>query len=187
MAACPDYEQHSLVKGCPTFVNFPLLLEYRCKGWHPSNNIALGGNLGLPWLLSWQRIHLQYRRLQFDSWRDRLPTPVFLGFPCGSAGQESAHSVGDLGSIPGLGRSPGEGKGSPLQCSGLENSMDCIAHGVTKNQTRLSDFHLTSREVNLRWLATCSGTSLPSHSVCGFPTSRVRLCQRRKPCAFKLQ
>ena len=60
---------------------------------------------------------------------DRLPTPVFLGFPGGSAGEESACSVGDLGSIPGLGRSPGEGKGYPLQFSGLENSMDCIVHG----------------------------------------------------------
>ena len=56
--------------------------------------------------------------------RDRLPTPVFLGFPGGSAGKESACNVGDLGSIPGLGRSPGEGKGYPLQYSGLENSMD---------------------------------------------------------------
>ena len=67
--------------------------------------------------------------------RDRLPTPVFLGFPCGSAGKESACNVGDLGSIPGLERSPEEGKGYPLQCSGLENAMDCIVHGVAKNQT----------------------------------------------------
>ena len=50
--------------------------------------------------------------------RDRLPTPVFLGFPCGSAGKESACNSEDLGSIPGLGRSPGEGKGYPLQYSG---------------------------------------------------------------------
>ena len=56
-------------------------------------------------------------------------------FPCGSAGKESAYNVGDLGSIPGLGRSPGEGKGYPLQYSGLENSMDCIVHGVAKSQT----------------------------------------------------
>ena len=56
--------------------------------------------------------------------RDRLPTPVFLGFPCGSAGKESTCNVGDLGLIPGLGKSPGEGKGYPLQYSGLENSMD---------------------------------------------------------------
>ena len=56
--------------------------------------------------------------------RDRLPTPVFLVFPCGSAGKESACSVGDLGLIPGLGKSPGEGKRYPLQYSSLENSMD---------------------------------------------------------------
>ena len=49
--------------------------------------------------------------------------------------------MGDLGSIPGLGRSPGEGKGYPLQYSDLENSMDCIVHGVAKSRTRLSDFH----------------------------------------------
>ena len=61
--------------------------------------------------------------------RDRLPTPVLLNFPCGSAGKESVCSVGDLGSIPGLERSLGEGKGYPLQYSGLENSMDCIVTG----------------------------------------------------------
>ena len=49
--------------------------------------------------------------------------------------------VEDLGSIPGLGGSPGEGKGYPFQYSGLENSMDFIVHGVTKSRTRLSDFH----------------------------------------------
>ena len=55
-----------------------------------------------------------------------------MGFPGGSAGKESACYVGDLGSIPGLGRSPGEGRGYPFQYSGLENSMDCIAHGVQR-------------------------------------------------------
>ena len=64
-----------------------------------------------------------------------------LGFTCGSAGKESACNEGDLSLIPGLGRSPGEGKGYPLQYSGLENSMDCIVYGVTKSQTQLSDFH----------------------------------------------
>ena len=49
--------------------------------------------------------------------------------------------LGDLGSNPGLRRSPGEGKGYLLQYSGLENSMDCIVHGVAKSQTQLSDFH----------------------------------------------
>ena len=51
------------------------------------------------------------------------------GFPCGSAGKESACNAGNLGSVPGLGRSPGEGKGYPLQYSGLENSIDCIVMG----------------------------------------------------------
>ena len=62
------------------------------------------------------------------------------GFPGGSAGLESAYNVGDLGSIPGLRRSPGEGKVYPLQYSSLENSLDCVVHGVTKSQTQLSDF-----------------------------------------------
>ena len=65
--------------------------------------------------------------------RDGQPTPVFLGFPGGSVGKESACNVGDLGSIPGLGRSPGEGKGYSLQFSGLENYMDCVVHLVTKS------------------------------------------------------
>ena len=60
---------------------------------------------------------------------------MFLGFPSGLAGKESAYNVGDLGSIPGLRRSPGEGKGYPIQYSGLENSIDCIVHGVVKSQT----------------------------------------------------
>ena len=78
----------------------------------------------------------------FNSWvgkirwrRDRLPTPVFLGFPDGSAGKEFSYIVGDLGSIPGLGRSLGEGKSYPLQYSGLENSVNSTVHGVTKSQT----------------------------------------------------
>ena len=67
--------------------------------------------------------------------RDRLPTPVFLGFPCGSAGKESTHNAGDLGSISGLGRSPEEGKSYPFQYSGLENSRDYTV--TPKNKQRL--------------------------------------------------
>ena len=67
--------------------------------------------------------------------RDRLSTLVFLGFPYGSAGKESTCNVGDLGLILGLGRSFGEGKGYPLQYSGLENSTEYIVHGVTKSWT----------------------------------------------------
>ena len=58
-----------------------------------------------------------------------------------SASKESACIAGDLGSIPGLGRSPGEGNSYPLQYSGLKNFIDCIVHGVAKSWTRLSDFH----------------------------------------------
>ena len=67
-----------------------------------------------------------------------------LTVPGSSVSKESACNAGDLGSIPGLGRFLSEGKGYPLQCSGLENSMDCTGHGVTKSQTRLRDFHFTS-------------------------------------------
>ena len=72
-----------------------------------------------------------------------LPVNCLLpcGFPCGSAGKESACSAGDLGLIPWLGRSPGEEKGYPLQYSGLENSIDCTVHRVAKSQTRVSNFH----------------------------------------------
>ena len=98
---------------------------------------------------------------RFNSWfrkiywrRDRLPTSVFLGFPGGSLVKNLSEMQntrvlsldwedGDLGSIPGLRRSPGERKGYPLQYSGLVNSMDCIVHGVTKSQTRLNDFHFS--------------------------------------------
>ena len=60
---------------------------------------------------------------------------IFVGFPGGSDGKESACNAGDMGSIPGLGRSSGERKGYPLHYSGLENSMDCIVHGVAKSRT----------------------------------------------------
>ena len=64
---------------------------------------------------------------------------VFGGFPCGSVGKEYTCNVGDLGLIPGLGSSPGEEKGYPVQYSGLENSM---VHGITKSWTELNDFRL---------------------------------------------
>ena len=68
-----------------------------------------------------------------------------LGFSCGSVGKESACNVADLGSIPGLGRSPGEGTATH-QCSSLKNSMDYIVHGVAKSWTQLSDFHSLTQE-----------------------------------------
>ena len=86
-------------------------------------------------------MHLQCRRPRFDSWvwkipwrRDRLRTLVYLGFPTGSAGKESACNEGDLGLIPRLGKSPGKGKGYSFYYSGLENSMTCTA----KHRTQVS-------------------------------------------------
>ena len=83
--------------------------------------------------------------------RNGLPTPGFLCFPCGLAAKESACNVGDMGSIPGLGRSPGEGKGYPLQYSGLENCMDYTVHGVPKSghDWATFTFHIMP---SIRWL-----------------------------------
>ena len=75
----------------------------------------------------WATAHrVTKNRTQLKRLSTHASTPVFLGFPCGSAGKESTCNAGHLGLIPGLGRSPGEGKGYPLQYSGLENSMDCV-------------------------------------------------------------
>ena len=85
-----------------------------------------------------------------------LLTPVFLGFPCGSTGKESACNVGDLDWIPGLGRTPGEGKGYPLQYSGLENSINYTVRGDAKSRTQLSDFHiLSSKYLEGHCLSVC--------------------------------
>ena len=75
---------------------------------------------------------------------------LFEGLPDSSVGNESVCNAGDLGLIPGLGRSSGEGKGYPLQYSGLENSMDCIVHGVAESQTWLSDGE-GKRYQNIPW------------------------------------
>ena len=79
---------------------------------------------------------------EFDHFRS------LMGFPDSSVGKESACNAGDASLIPGLGRSAGEGIGYPLQYSGLENSMDCIVHGVAKSQTRLSNFHFHFRSLS---------------------------------------
>ena len=80
----------------------------------------------------------------WKGWNHQSPDGIsisVLRIPCGSAGKESACNVGDLGSIPGLGQSPGEGKGYPLRNSGLENSMNYIVHGAAKSWARLNNFH----------------------------------------------
>ena len=82
-----------------------------------------------------------------------------MGFPGGSDGKEPTCRAGDLGSIPGLRRSSGEGKGYPLQYSGLENSMDCKVHGVTKSRTQLSD------SLSLHTIETQHSLSLPEIQI----------------------
>ena len=79
-------------------------------------------------------------------WPWKLELPILLGFPCGSAGKESACNAGDLDLIPGFKRSPGEGKGYPLQYSGLENSMDCIVHEVTESQILTEQLSLSTMQ-----------------------------------------
>ena len=77
--------------------------------------------------------------------------------------------MGDLGSSPGLERFPGEEKGYPLQYSGLENSMDCIVHGVAKSWTQLSGFHLATlvlKEINPKYLL--EGLILKHHQRNGY-------------------
>ena len=138
----------SLLQGIfPTQGSNPGLLHYRWILYHlshqGSSRILEGAQLvkNPP---AMQESPLGFLGGQGFPWRrDRLPTPVLLRFPGGSAGKESARNAGDLGSIPGWGRSPGGGKGYTPQYSGLENSMDCIVHGVMKSQTQLSDFTLT--------------------------------------------
>ena len=105
---------------------------------------------------------------------------IHMGFPCGSAGKESACSVGDLGLTPGLGRSLGEGNGYPCQYPGLENSVDCIVHGVAKSQTQLNELYClsqpymtTGKTIALtRWIFIGKVTSLlfstPSRLVIAF-------------------
>ena len=131
-SVCINLPSASLLYG---HLGFHVVLTYIILGF-PNSSVGkkYTCNAGDPW---------------FDSWfgkicwrRDRLPTLVFLGFSCGSAGKKSTCNVGDLGSIPGLGRCPREGKGYPLQHSGLKNSMDCVVHGVTKSWTYSFSFHL---------------------------------------------
>ena len=128
--------------------------DIRDAGSVPGSGGSPGGGHGDPLQYSclenpmdrgaWQAT--DHRAAESDTTRDLAHTRRFslssvLESPGGSAGKEPACSAGDLGLIPGLGRSPGEGNSYPLHSSGRESSMDCIVHGVAKSQTRLSDFH----------------------------------------------
>ena len=99
----------------------------------------------------------------FTKGAETILTPIYglnWDFPSGSDGKESACSGGDLGSIPGSGRSPGEGNGKPLQYSCLENPMDrgawwATVHGVAKSWTRLSNFTSLTRKLKLpMWITS---------------------------------
>ena len=111
------------------------------KGMKSSESGKYGGKYFFNYFLISLRDDWAFRARLMSAGRE-------LGFPCGSAGKESTCNAGDLGLIPGLVRSPWEGKATPLQYSGLENSKDCIVHGVTKSQTRLSDFHFHLMSTN---------------------------------------
>ena len=85
---------------------------------------------------------------RWTRWKNKPQPSIHMGLPGGSDNRESACNAGELGSIPGSGRSPGEGNGNPLQYSCLENPMDAgawwaIVHGVAKSRTRLSNFTFT--------------------------------------------
>ena len=131
----------------------------------------------------------QQRTTDWVAYPTEMYCLIVEGFPGGSAAKESAHNVGDLGSIPGLGRSPGEGKGSPLQCSGLKNSMDCTVHGVAKSWTRLSDFQaFKGRHLNF-WSTWALWSALPVSVPCLKSTSVTLLrspVQRKQTscCSF---
>ena len=137
----------------------------------------------LPSCLSWWRIRLQCKRPWFSFWvgkihwrSDRLPTPVFLGFPCGSAGKESACNAGDLGFIPGLGRSPGEGKGYALQYSGpgefhgLYCPWGCKESDTTEwlSLTFPSIGAFSIESLHIRWPKYWSFIISPSNDILGW-------------------
>ena len=88
----------------------------------------------------WTVCLYQYFKILTEASVNSMQINNKLGFPCDSAGKESACNAGDLGLIPGLGRSPKEGKGYLLHYSGLENSMDCLVHGVSKIGHGLATF-----------------------------------------------
>ena len=109
--------------------------QVRSVGWEdPLEKEMAAHSSILAWKIPWMEepgrlLSVGSQRVGHDwvtSFHFTSPIPGFLGFPCGSAGKESACNVGDLGSIPELGRGPGEGKGYLLHYSGLENSKDCI-------------------------------------------------------------
>ena len=111
--------------------------------------------------------------------RDRLPTPVFLGFPGGSDGEESACNVGDLGLIPGLGRSLGELSGNTLQYSCLEDSMDrdgqATVYGIAVRHDWATNTHAHTSAFKVPWWVFSCPKNLPCTTNLSLsPTSNHR-------------
>ena len=139
----PDIDYSSL--SCTVGLCLSVLHTVMCICWSQTPDLSL-------LLIPLVAIHLFsvsvslflfHKKSSFESFYFR----VYISFPSGSVGKESACNAGDPGSIPGLGRSPGEGNGNPLQYSCLENPMDGGArpdtvHGIEKSQTRLCDLHI---------------------------------------------
>ena len=118
------------------------------------------------YFLNWVRTCFCHLQPKSPSWCLLISTTTLVlnrFYPGGSDGKESACDTGNEGSIPGLGRSPGEGKGYPL--SGLENSMDGIVHVVAKSWTQLSDFHIPWKEINFWITRSWNGQGREWHSV----------------------
>ena len=114
------------------------------------------------------------------------------GLPCGSAGKESPCNVGDLGLIPGLGRSPGEGKGYPLQYCDQENSLECLVHGVAKSQTpTFTSLHFMLILYFIKWFLS-GGKNIWKPLKCrawGLPwwlSGKVPTWECRRTCVWSL-
>ena len=126
------------------------------------------------WFHFWMQLYILQAYHIYIYTHTHTHTHTLRGFPGGSAGKESACSARDLGLILGLGRSPGERKGYPLQYSGLENSMECIVHGVSKSRTQLCDFHLYIKNVYICILYRARYFCLPHQThVIHISTSRT--------------
>ena len=100
--------------------------------------------------------------------KDRIPTPIFLGFPCDSAGKQSTCNMGDLGSILGLGRSPGEGKVYPPQYSGMYNSPWSHKESDTTERLSLSGSHSGFTNCQFSWIQL--GPTLWDPKDCSMPS-----------------
>ena len=138
---------HCCIMSSYIFWTFDPYQMYDLQIWSPilrdvfSLSFVLWSKKFLFCFLNFGDCNTYFSLIAYVSGLSNRPYLISMGFPGGSTGKEPACNEGDLGLIPGLGRSPGEGNGYSLQYSGLENSMDCIVHGVTKSRTGLSDFH----------------------------------------------